>query len=148
MKKVTIKDLKALEAFAKKFAATLKGGETIGLVGELGAGKTAFVQALAKAFGIPGAVRSPTFTILQVFKTGKAEQKKGVLWLAHIDAYRAVDEAEIYRCGFDDYAGRTDAVCVVEWADRMPSIHARKKYQEITIEIGDAGERILTVEKH
>lgn len=148
MEKIFIRSLPELATYAKKFAAQLKGGETIGLVGELGAGKTAFVQALAKALGIHGAVRSPTFIILQVFKTGKAAQKKGIALLAHIDAYRIVAEAELYRCGFDDYAGKSDTICIVEWADRVPSLHTRKNYQEITIEIGAKEERVLTRERY
>jgi tRNA threonylcarbamoyladenosine biosynthesis protein TsaE len=146
MKSVTIKNLKALDAFAKKMASSLKGGEVIGLVGDLGAGKTAFTQRLAAALGVKKEVKSPTFILMQCFETGAASRKKGIVQLCHVDAYRFDHERELAVIGFGDYAGRQDTVTVVEWSDRAPSLHKREDFKEITFGFGKGEERILTLE--
>lgn len=146
MKEIRIKDLKALDAFAKKLAASLKGGEVIGLVGDLGAGKTAFTQRLAAALGVKKEVKSPTFILMQCFDTGTAARKKGVSQLCHVDAYRLDNVRELAVIGFDDYAGKADTVTVVEWADRIPSLHKKAGYKEITFGFGKGEERILRLD--
>ena len=146
MKEIRIKDLKALKAFAETFAASLKGGEVIGLVGDLGAGKTAFTQRLAAALGVKKEVKSPTFILMQCFDTGAAGRKNGVSQLCHVDAYRLERERELAVIGFDDYAGRPDTVTVVEWADRIPSIHRKEGYKEMTFGFGKGEERVLRLD--
>lgn len=132
MKQVEIENLKALKGFAKSFAAGLQGGEVIGLVGDLGAGKTAFVKEVAAALGVQGEVKSPTFILMQLLKCGDAGKKKGILEVCHVDAYRLEDSGELAAIGFHDYAGQSGVVTFVEWADRVPIIHTHKGYQELT----------------
>ncbi|MEY4723188.1 MAG: hypothetical protein RLZZ324_701, partial [Candidatus Parcubacteria bacterium] len=78
MKSRRIKNLEELAAFAKEFAHSLKGGEIVGLIGDLGAGKTTFVQFLAAALGVKAAVKSPTFILMQVLKAGNETKKSGI----------------------------------------------------------------------
>ncbi len=146
MKNVRISDLHELERFAQNLASTLRGGETIGLVGDLGAGKTTFVQLLAAALGVHDAVKSPTFILMQLFETGAAAKRRGVRRLCHVDAYRFKDQSELDAIGFDEYAREPGTVAVVEWADRVPRIHALPGYREITFDFGDGEERILRIE--
>lgn len=94
---------------ATEIADTLNGGEFIAMYGDLGAGKTAFVQGLAKALGINSHITSPTFTIVNEYE--------GRLPLYHFDVYRIADPDEMYEIGYDEYI-YSDGVCVVEWADR------------------------------
>lgn len=143
MKTVDIKDLAALKAFAKKFAASLKGGEVVGLVGDLGAGKTTFVQQLAAALGVKEAVKSPTFILMQVMPTAK---RTGVHALCHVDAYRLKDWAELAAIGFEDYAGAERTVSVVEWADRVPEIHRYPRYVELTLSFGEGEARRIAIQ--
>lgn len=143
MKSTTIKNLSELRAFAKKLAAELRGGEIIGLVGDLGAGKTTFVQALAEAVGVAGAVKSPTFILMQVLD---AKWSGAVRRLCHVDAYRLKDWSELAAIGFEDYAGASGTVALVEWADRVPELHKMPNYREITFAFGKKDERILTLE--
>jgi tRNA threonylcarbamoyladenosine biosynthesis protein TsaE len=88
----------------------LGAGDTVALVGELGAGKTAFVQGLARGLGITEVVASPTFTIVK--------EHDAPVPLFHVDFYRLEHAAELANIGFDDYFER-GGVVVVEWADRF-----------------------------
>lgn len=135
--------MELLEAYADRIAARLHGGEVIGLVGDLGAGKTAFVQALARALGVADEVKSPTFVIMQVYGTGAAARERGVGQLCHVDAYRLEDGIELYGIGFDDFAGRPDTVTVVEWADRVPVLHKLPGFIELTFRFTAGGREIV-----
>ena len=147
MNEVRIKNLKDLEKFARKFGDELKGGEIIGLIGDLGAGKTTFVQYLAKALGVKTAVKSPTFILMQVFETGVVAKKRGAKHLCHVDAYRLKDTAELKMIGFDDYARNKKTVCLVEWADRTPEIRLYQGYRELSFGFGLDEERVIKVSK-
>lgn len=84
----------------------------IALTGDLGAGKTHFVQGLAEGLGITGVVSSPTFNIMNYYE--------GKLPLKHFDFYRLDTEDDLYNIGWDEYS--IGGVTVVEWADLFPSL--------------------------
>ena len=109
---------------AAEFAKSLKPGDVVCLNGGLGAGKTAFVQGLAKALGISEYLSSPTFTIVNCYE--------GDITLYHFDVYRIQDEEEMYEIGYEEYV-YSDAVSVIEWAENIKEILPGKRY-EITIE--------------
>ena len=108
---------------AKKIADTFKGGEFIAMYGDLGAGKTAFVQGIAKALGVMNHVTSPTFTIVNEYY--------GRLPLYHFDVYRISDPDEMYEIGYDEYIDG-DGVCMVEWAELIEDLFP-PEYIKITI---------------
>ena len=91
-----------------------KPGDIYALHGDLGVGKTVFTKGLATGLGIEEAVNSPTFTILQIYDTGR-------LPLYHFDGYRIEDPEEMEEVGFDDYV-YGDGVCLIEWAGRIEEI--------------------------
>ena len=99
---------------AKDFAEKLRPGDVLALVGELGAGKTCFVQGLAHGLGVPGRtyVRSPSFILMNEYSGGR-------LPMYHFDFYRLADPAELRDLGLDEYF-YGEGVTVVEWADRFP----------------------------
>lgn len=111
------------QRIAAEIADTLKGGEFVAMYGDLGAGKTAFVQGLARALGIDTPVTSPTFTIVNEYY--------GRLPLYHFDVYRIADSDEMYEIGYDDYIA-SEGVCIVEWAELIEDIFP-KEYHRITI---------------
>ncbi len=122
---------------ASEFAGTLTGGDVICLNGDLGVGKTVFVQALAKALGIDDYINSPTFTIVN--------QYEGRLPLYHFDVYRIADCDEMYEIGYDEYV-YGDGVSVIEWAENIKEILPEKRY-EITIKKDyDKGEDYRSIE--
>ena len=96
----------------KLLGARLTAGSVIGLVGDLGAGKTCYIKGIAEGLNNTPAdeVTSPTFTILQEYP--------GPVPLYHFDAYRLSGSHDLEAIGFEDYAG-TDGVAVIEWADRI-----------------------------
>lgn len=127
---ITIKTLEDLKEFARKIAGEFKGGDIIGLVGELGAGKTTFTQFLAKELGIDSDIKSPTFILFREYATGQSAQDRGIAKLVHADAYRVEDEDEMWSIGFDDIISEPDTVTVIEWADRLPSMRDYSSYKE------------------
>lgn len=110
-------------AFAKKYASELKGGEIIGLVGDLGAGKTVFAKGLAVGLGIKKVVNSPTFVLMKVYSVNKHKQIK---YFVHIDAYRLKLVKDLEAIGVLEYFNRDDSVVVIEWADRVKKILPKK----------------------
>lgn len=121
---------------AEDFSHRLQPGDVVCMRGDLGAGKTTFVQALAKGLGIDQPVTSPTFTIVNEYCGGR-------LALYHFDVYRICDVDEMFEIGWDEYVDG-DGVCVIEWADKIREILPKSRY-EITIEkvLEENGRRII-----
>ena len=120
---------------ASDFAKTLKGGEVVLLEGDLGSGKTTFVQGLAEALGVEEPVRSPTFTIMNLYKI-KHDQIKQI---AHFDFYRLEQEADLEDLGLEEWLGRDDTVVLIEW----PKGEFPVKHQTIKFEIKNEKTRII-----
>ncbi|MBR0197040.1 MAG: tRNA (adenosine(37)-N6)-threonylcarbamoyltransferase complex ATPase subunit type 1 TsaE [Kiritimatiellae bacterium] len=136
---------------AAKFAQELKRGDIICLEGELGAGKTTFIQGLAAALGVAGRVTSPTFCIVRehlrtASQTSACDDEP--LLLVHMDLYRLGGEEDVEAIGWDEYLAR-GAIIAVEWPERAGSLipqnayHIRfaydKEFEEkrrITIDLG------------
>lgn len=116
---------------AKKIGNSLNGGETLALIGEMGAGKTTFVQGLAEGLGIGSRVMSPTFVVMR-----EHEGEKPIV-LIHVDLYRFENniEHEIDSLGLRDVLGKSKYVVAIEWAER-----ARKLLPKDTIWIEFSGQ--------
>ena len=104
--------------YAADFARTLRGGEMIGLEGDLGSGKTTFVQGLAQTFGVTDPVRSPTFSLMNIYSIDPC-LNFSFKNLIHVDAYRLSDQTDMYSIGLDEWVGRKDAVVFIEWPQRF-----------------------------
>ena len=109
---------------ANAFAKTLKGGDVLCLNGDLGVGKTAFVQGLVKALGFEEPISSPTFTIVNCYEGGR-------LPIYHFDVYRIDDCDEMYEVGFEEYV-YSSGITIIEWSDKIKEILPQKRY-DITI---------------
>ena len=101
-------------ALAKQLAAELKPGDVVRLEGDLGAGKTTFVQGLAAALGVAGRVTSPTFCLVQ-------EHRGAGVLLVHMDLYRLRNEDDVLAIGWEDYLAE-GAIVAVEWPERAGSL--------------------------
>lgn len=99
-------------ALGEQLARRLQPGDTVILEGELGAGKSELARGIARGLGVTETVTSPSFTILNVYESGRCP-------LYHFDWYRLESEEELYELGMDEYLGG-DGVAVVEWAERCP----------------------------
>lgn len=120
---------------AKKFESMLKGGEVVVLNGDLGAGKTTFTKGLAQALKIKENVTSPTFTLMNIYESGR-------LKLYHFDMYRIEDESEAQELGLNEFF-YDKGVCMIEWAQNIKNILPKKL---ITININKLGENQREIE--
>jgi len=102
---------------AANLAPKLKGGDILALSGDLGGGKTTFVQGLAKGLGIKEKVQSPTFVLMKIYQVPKKKFS-----LCHIDLYRLKNKKDIESVGFQDYLRNNDYICVIEWAEKIKKI--------------------------
>ena len=108
--------------FAKNFAKDLKSGDIIVLSGELGSGKTKFVQGILEYFGLENEISSPTFTIVNEYNSEKMN-------IYHFDVYRLEDSDEFYAMGGDEYF--SNGICLIEWGEMIEDI-LPKPYTKIT----------------
>ncbi len=124
------------ERLGERLGRTLRGGEIIAYVGELGAGKTAFTRGLARGLGISMRVTSPTYTIVNEYTGGR-------LPLFHFDMYRLGSEEELFDIGWEDYLAR-GGVCAVEWSENVSG--AMEDAITVQIEKISDDERKITIE--
>lgn len=110
MKKITTSEEETIK-LGQEFVAGIKPGAVLGLVGELGAGKTQFVKGLAKGLGIKDVITSPTFVLLKKYNK-----------LIHIDCYRLNNVEEVLDLGLEEYIKQENNIIVIEWADKIKKI--------------------------
>ena len=94
--------------FAKKFASHLHPKDVIVLSGDLGSGKTKFVEGILTYFGLENEISSPTFTIVNEYETSEFP-------IYHFDVYRLEDVSEFYEIGGEEYF--ENGVCLIEWGE-------------------------------
>lgn len=107
--KTYLKDTEATEQFGAKLWAELPEKCVIFLHGNLGAGKTTLVRGFLRAAGYAGAVKSPTYTLVEEYTVAGRK-------VFHFDLYRVADPEELEWIGIRDYFEQ-DGVCFVEWPD-------------------------------
>ncbi len=123
-------------AIAAGVAEDVKKGDVIVLTGNLGAGKTCFVQGFTKGFGVKEIVNSPSFAIVNVYS--------GKFPVYHMDFYRLTGVDEIRAIGCEDYF-YGDGVCLIEWGERAVNLLPARRI-EINFEMLDKNTREITFE--
>lgn len=117
--------LELLQQEAAHFIQTLvpatSGATLVTLSGELGAGKTTFTQAVARALGISETITSPTFVIEKIYPV---EHDARFGRFIHIDAYRLKDVAELRAIGFDEVLTEPRTLIFLEWPEKVPGVQA------------------------
>lgn len=106
---IEVNSAEAMRDFGARIGARCPGGETIELVGDIGAGKTTLVKGLATALGIDEEVQSPTFTISRVYDNAQG------LRLAHYDFYR-LDDPGVMSIELSESVSDSQTITVVEWS--------------------------------
>ena len=109
-------DTDATVAWGRSLASSLRAGDVIALVGNLGAGKTHATKGIVAGLGAASDVSSPTFTLVHEYTRGCR------LPVYHFDWYRLDAPAELLAVGWDDYLDEADGVLLVEWADKFPDL--------------------------
>ena len=122
MEKYISKNEQDTIVFAENFAKNLKTGDIIVLSGELGSGKTKFVQGVLKHFGLEKEISSPTFTIVNEYTSKDVN-------IYHFDVYRLEDSDEFYAMGGNEYF--YNGICLIEWGELIEDI-LPKPYTKIT----------------
>jgi len=128
-------------ALGMKLAQRLAGDQIVALSGDLGTGKTTFVQGLAHGLGITAAVTSPSFILINRYRAPDGRV------LHHADCYRLQHAAlEMWDAGLEELLNG-DAVVVIEWADRLPGL-LPAEHLEIRFEYLDENRRRLAFTAH
>ncbi|MDF3919722.1 tRNA (adenosine(37)-N6)-threonylcarbamoyltransferase complex ATPase subunit type 1 TsaE [Salinicola salarius] len=107
---ITLSDEAAQVAFGESLGRALAGRGQVHLIGDLGAGKTTLARGILRAYGHVGAVKSPTYTLVEPYETTAAR-------IFHFDLYRLGDPEELEFIGARDMLG-DDALCLIEWPSR------------------------------
>jgi tRNA threonylcarbamoyladenosine biosynthesis protein TsaE len=107
--------LNEIDAAAKKLLAQISGYKVFAFHGEMGAGKTTFIHALCEPMGVTDIVTSPTFSIINEYKTNNGQT------IYHLDLYRIKDDTEAINAGVEDclFSGN---ICLVEWPEKAPRV--------------------------
>ncbi len=106
---ITIKNEDDTREFGLELGRTVKEGQVIAMIGDLGTGKTTLTKYIADGLGVTEMISSPTFTIVKEYHSGR-------LPLYHFDVYRIADPEEFWNIGAEEYLNGK-GVCIVEWAD-------------------------------
>jgi len=125
---ILTKNTEETKEFGRKFGAELKVNRkkavVLALTGELGSGKTTFVQGLAEGLGIKQRIISPTFILVRKYKIPFSHQPLAISYLYHIDLYRLEKniEGEVNNLGIEDFWKSPENVIVIEWAEKIKSM--------------------------
>ncbi|MGE5302998.1 MAG: tRNA (adenosine(37)-N6)-threonylcarbamoyltransferase complex ATPase subunit type 1 TsaE [Alphaproteobacteria bacterium] len=132
---VVSKSARQTRAWGNRLGKLLRGGEIIGLTGELGSGKTCFVRGMAEGLDVDSKawIRSPTFTLINEYC--------GRLPVFHIDLYRIRSREELEGLNLREYL-YSEGVSVIEWFDQLPAGEV-DEWLELTIAHGDGDKREL-----
>ena len=116
--------------FGSELAQNCRPGTIIFLQGDLGAGKTTLARGILRALGHTGAIKSPTYTLVESYEIG-------ALRLFHFDLYRLNHPQELWELGFEDYL-QPNAICLIEWPEKAAAILPKANIS-CTIEISKNG---------
>jgi len=129
-------------ALGRALAERARPGWIVGLKGDLGAGKTQFVRGVAQGLGATDRVHSPTFALLNEYRTGR-------LPIFHIDLYRLETPAAIESAGLDDYFRQSEGITLIEWFERLEAAGLDAIANEIvSFEVAGEDERKITFDEN
>jgi tRNA threonylcarbamoyladenosine biosynthesis protein TsaE len=137
--KIIIKDKRHLASAAKQLLKQTGGCKIIAFYGSMGAGKTTIIKAVCEALGAIDIISSPTFTLVNEYKTSSGES------LFHIDFYRIKKEEEVYDFGIEEYLSG-DSYCFMEWPELIEDILPDETVK-VKISVDENEQRILSVSK-
>ena len=131
----------------EELAKNLKGGELIALFGDLGGGKTTFVQGLALGLGIKRRIISPTFIIIRTYNIESkiTDQKPKTFY--HLDLYRTGKVEDIRGLGIDEIIGNKNDIVVIEWAKKLEDLLPEKRI-DIFFEYLEENRRKIKIVKY
>lgn len=135
---ITIKDLDHIEDAAREFIGQMGDDTVFAFYGKMGAGKTTFIKALCKLLGVKDEVNSPTFAIINEYRSETTAEL-----IYHFDFYRIKKLEEVYDLGYEDYF-YSGALCFIEWPELVEELLPLDAKKVTITENGD-GSRTITI---
>ena len=115
MLEIKIKSLDGIADAARQFVDAMGENKVFAMFGPMGVGKTTFVKAVCEILGVEDTITSPTFAIVNEYRTNTGEQ------IFHFDFYRIRKVEEVYDMGYEDYV-YSGAVCFLEWPELIEEL--------------------------
>ena len=137
--KIKIQSLEHIHEAAREFIAAMGDNTVFALYGKMGAGKTTFIKALCQELGVEDVVTSPTFAVINEYRSDIAGEL-----IYHFDFYRIKKLEEVYDMGYEDYF-YSGALCFIEWPELVEELLPGNTIK-VTIEELEDGSRKLTME--
>lgn len=135
---ITIKDLDHIEEAAREFIGQMGDDTVFAFYGKMGAGKTTFIKALCKLLGVKDEVNSPTFAIINEYRSETTAEL-----IYHFDFYRIKKLEEVYDLGYEDYF-YSGALCFIEWPELVEELLPLDS-KKVTINENSDGSRTITL---
>ena len=136
---IKIQSLEHIHEAAREFIAAMGDNTVFALYGKMGAGKTTFIKALCQELGVEDVVTSPTFAVINEYRSDIAGEL-----IYHFDFYRIMKLEEVYDMGYEDYF-YSGALCFIEWPELVEELLPGNTIK-VTIEELEDGSRKLTME--
>ena len=136
---IKIQSLEHIHEAAREFIAAMGDNTVFALYGNMGAGKTTFIKALCQELGVEDVVTSPTFAVINEYRSDIAGEL-----IYHFDFYRIKKLEEVYDMGYEDYF-YSGALCFIEWPELVEELLPGNTIK-VTIEELEDGSRKLTME--
>ena len=136
---IKIQSLEHIHEAAREFIAAMGDNTVFALYGKMGAGKTTFIKALCQELGVEDVVTSPTFAVINEYRSDIAGEL-----IYHFDFYRIKKLEELYDMGYEDYF-YSGALCFIEWPELVEELLPGNTIK-VTIEELEDGSRKLTME--
>ena len=136
---IKIQSLDHIHVAAREFIAAMGDNTVFALYGKMGAGKTTFIKALCQELGVEDVVTSPTFAVINEYRSDIAGEL-----IYHFDFYRIKKLEEVYDMGYEDYF-YSGALCFIEWPELVEELLPGNTIK-VTIEELEDGSRKLTME--
>lgn len=138
MNTITIQDLAHIDAAAKQFIELMDQETVFAFYGKMGAGKTTFIKSLCKLLGVEDEVNSPTFAIINEYRSQTTAEL-----IYHFDFYRIKKLDEVYDLGYEDYF-YSGALCFIEWPELVEEL-LPPDAKKVTITENSDGSRSITL---
>ena len=136
---IKIQSLDHIHEAAREFIAAMGDNTVFALYGKMGAGKTTFIKALCQELGVEDVVTSPTFAVINEYRSDIAGEL-----IYHFDFYRIKELEEVYDMGYEDYF-YSGALCFIEWPELVEELLPGNTIK-VTIEELEDGSRKMTME--
>lgn len=138
MNQITINGLENIREAARQFIEAIDQDTVFAFHGEMGAGKTTFIKAICEELGVEDVINSPTFAIVNEYRSASAEL------IYHFDFYRINKPEEAYDFGYEDYL-YSGALCFIEWPEKIEDLLPGDTVH-VTIRENEDGTRTVTME--